>query len=191
LKGEYVHWPSLSEQEEISTQWEREKSLRGVVGAIDGSHIEILAPPELKQLAYYNYKNFYSISLVAIVDNEGMFRWFCSGAPGSCGDNGVFKDTSIYERAEAEQDEPANQRTVLLEGACILGDSAFAEGAWMRTPIARAQRFFNYKHSSMRFRVEHAFGRLKRKFRSLGKGLDCRLKHCSVMVDACVILCDF
>ncbi|CAM9714083.1 unnamed protein product [Pylaiella littoralis] len=65
----------------------------------------------------------------------------------------------------------------------------------MRTPIGacttRAQRFFNYKHSSMRFRVEHAFGRLKRKFRSLGKGLDCRLKHCSVMVDACVILYNF
>lgn len=33
LKGEYVHWPSLSEQEEISTQWEREKSLRLVRNA--------------------------------------------------------------------------------------------------------------------------------------------------------------
>lgn len=86
-------------------------------------------------------------------------------------------------------------RRLIANGACILGDSAFAEGPWMRTPIpmpsTRAERFFNYKHSSMRFRVEHAFGRLKMRFQSLRKGLDCNLQNCPLLVDACVVLHNF
>jgi len=168
---------------------------RKVIGAIDGSHIKILAPEDSLQTAYYNYKGWYSISLVAIVDNKGLFRWFCSGAPGSCGDSGVFRDTDFHHKAEEEQSLPEDQRVLIANGACILGDSAFREMPWLRTPIDKAatrpERYFNYKHSSMRFRVEHAFGRLKRKFRALLKGLDCQLSHCAELVDACVILHNF
>lgn len=124
-----------------------------------------------------------------------MFRWFCSGQPGACGDSGVLKDTDFFARVEAEQEDPAESRQFLYDGACILGDSAFAESPWMRTPIAkpstRAQRFFNFKHSSQRFRVEHAFGRLKKKFPMLAKGLDCHLDHCSTILNACVVLHNF
>lgn len=165
---------------------------RGVVGAIDGSHIKILAPEDTLQLAYYNYKHFYSISLIAIVDNEGMFRWFCSGAPGACGDSGVLRETAFFRMVEEEQSKPVGERVLLANGACILGDSAFAESPWMRTPIpkpkTREERFFNLKHSSCRFRVEHAFGRVKKKFRGVRKGIECRLEHCASIVNACVVL---
>ncbi|CAN0355200.1 unnamed protein product, partial [Ectocarpus sp. 6 AP-2014] len=96
---------------------------------------------------------------------------------------------------QEDQAQPVNSRRMFVNGACILGDSAFAESPWMRTPIGipgnRAERFFNYKHSSMRFRVEHAFGRLKKKFRALLNGLDCHLDHCPTIVNACVILHNF
>lgn len=168
---------------------------RLVVGAIDGSHFRIQAPPESLQMSYYNYKHFYSISLVAIVDNQGMFRWFCSGAPGACGDSGVFKDTAFFDMVEKDQSKPVAERGLLVHGACILGDSAFAESEWLRTPIGkprtRAERFFNLKHSSCRFRVEHAFGRVKKKFRGVRKGLECRLENCKLMVNACVVLHNF
>ena len=129
------------------------------MGAIDGTHIKV-SPPEALPKAYYNYKHFYSITLLSIVDNEGLFRWFCSGAPGSCGDSGILQHSQFFNAAEAERTKPAATRRVLANGAVILGDSAFAESDWMRTPIlkpiTRAERFFNYKHSSHRFRVEHA-----------------------------------
>lgn len=136
---------------------------RNVIGGIDGSHIKIPGPEEDLLLAYYNYKKFYSITLLAIVDNRGLFRWFTSGAAGSCGDSGVLQATSLYKRAQAELTKPAKERNIFADGSCILGDSAFSEGPWLRTPFtlpsSRVERYFNYKHSSMRMRVEHAFGR--------------------------------
>lgn len=100
--------------------------LRNVIGAIDGTHIKV-SPPEALQRAYYNYKHFYSISLLAIVDNEGLFRWFCTRAPGSCGDSGVLKHTHFFHAAQAERTKPAAARRILANGAVIFGDSAFAE----------------------------------------------------------------
>ncbi|CAM9777447.1 unnamed protein product, partial [Ectocarpus sp. 8 AP-2014] len=135
LFREYVRWPSPGEQSEISTAWEKEKSLRKVIGGIDGSHMKIPAPPEHQQLAYYNYKKFYSIILLAIVDNRGLFRWICSGCAGSCGDSGVLQNTKFYKAAQREQSKPVDERRIFANGACVLGDSAFAEGPWMRTPF--------------------------------------------------------
>ena len=87
------------------------------------------------------------------------------------------------------------ERKILADGSCILGDSAFSEGEWMRTPITlpqeRAERFFNCKHSSMRMRVEHAFGRLKWKFLALRRGLLFKLEDAPIVIDACVILYNF
>eukprot|EP00903_Cladosiphon_okamuranus_P009074 g8675.t1 len=194
LRRKHVAWPSPAEQREISTEWELEKGLRNVIGAIDGTHIKV-SPPEALARAYYNYKHFYSISLLAIVDNEGLFRWFCSGAPGSCGDSGVLQHSQFYHAAEAERTMAAAERRILANGAVILGDSAFAESDWMRTPIpkptCRAERFFNFKHSSHRSRVEHAYGRVKKKFPALAKGLDCHIKNAPLLVNACVVLHNF
>lgn len=126
------------------------------------------------------------------MDNEGLFRWFCSGAPGSCGDNGVLQHTQLFHAAQEERTKPAAERRVLANGAVILGDSAFAESDWMRTPIlkptSRAKRFYNHKHSRHRFRVEHAYGRVKKKFPALAKGLDCHISNAPLLVNACVVL---
>lgn len=133
--------------------------------------------------------------LLAIVDHRGMFRWFASGAPGSCGDNGIFQKCPFYRRVLEDQALPQDERVVVADGACILGDSAFAESDWMRTPInapsSRRERYFNYKHSSQRFRVEHSFGRLKSKFNCMGRGLLFNLDNASIIIDACVVLYNF
>lgn len=129
------------------------------------------------------------------MDNEGLFRWFCSGAPGCSGDSGVLQHSRFYHAAQAERTKPAEERRILSNGAVILGDSAFAESEWMRTPIpkpiCRAERFFNYKHSSQRFRVEHAYGRVKKKFPALAKGLYCHISNAPLLVNACVVLHNF
>lgn len=62
----------------------------------------------------------------------------------------------------------------------------------MRTPIlkptSRAERFFNYKNSSHRFRVEHGYGRVKKKFPAIAKGLDCHIRNAPLLANACVVL---
>ena len=87
---------------------------------------------------------------------------------------------------------PVEGRKIFVNGSCIVGDSAFYEGEWMPTPITFAQdrvkRWFDYKHSCMRIRVEHAFGRLKWKFLASQRGLLFKLEDAPIVIDACVIL---
>lgn len=138
---------------------------RDAMAAMDGSHIPIPSPSERDRGAYYNYKGFYSVILLAIIDNAGMFRWINCGTPGSAGDAGVWRWCKQSKRIAAEQLKPESQRTQVCSERCILGDSAFGNLPWLRTPwdsaSSRAQRFFNYVHSQTRFIVEHAFDRLK------------------------------
>lgn len=42
------------------------------IGAIDGSHIPILAPPDYPE-DYYNYKSYHSIVLMGVVDYKYRF----------------------------------------------------------------------------------------------------------------------
>lgn len=83
---------------------------RNVIGAIDGTHILIPGPDEELMLAYYNYKRFYSILLLAIVGKSRLFRWFISGAAGSRGDSGVSQATSLYRRAQEQSSPPLHHR---------------------------------------------------------------------------------
>lgn len=132
---------------------------------MDGTHIPVPAPSARDMSAYYNYKGFYSVILLALVDNVGFFRWIISGPPGSSGDAGVWNWSKQSKDIKAEQQLPEAQRTRICRNRFILGDSAFSNSAWLLTPydnpVTRVQRFFNFKHSQTRFIVEHAFGRLK------------------------------
>lgn len=58
-------------------------------------------------------------------------------------------------------------------------------------PDTRAKRFYNNKQSSMRFRIEHAYGRLKWKFPALSRGLLFSLDRCPLIINACVVLYNF
>lgn len=132
---------------------------------MDGSHIPVPAPSGRDMSAYFNYKGFYSVILLALVDNAGFFRWIVSGPPGSAGDAGVWRWSKLSKDIAEDQKRPVGQRTRISRNRVILGDSAFSNSSWLLTPydnpVTRIQRFFNFKHSQTRFIVEHAFGRLK------------------------------
>ena len=105
--------------------------------------------------------------LLAICDNayRGKFRGFTTGAPGSREDSSVLKRTDWYNITEQEQSKPVSDRQMLSSKGCVLVHIAFAERALIHTPIVapdtKAKGCYNYKHSGMRFRIEHAFSRLK------------------------------
>jgi hypothetical protein len=56
----------------IAAEFEELRGLPYVIGAVDGSHIPIIAPP-IDPTSYYCRKSFYSTLLQGVVDNKCKF----------------------------------------------------------------------------------------------------------------------
>ena len=66
------------------------------IGALDGKHIIMHYSPNSHSL-FYNYKGFFSIVLIALVDADYHFIYIDVGNYGSNGDSGIFKNSALGE----------------------------------------------------------------------------------------------
>ena len=68
--------------------------------AIDGCHISVKSPPgsQESQKEHHNFKGFYSIVLMAIVDAKFRFTWASCGFTGNNHDSTIFQATHIYKK---------------------------------------------------------------------------------------------
>ena len=136
---------------DMETEWQ----FRFAFSAIDGSHLPIRCPPggleSMKQ--YHNFKNFYSVVLLALVDAKYRFIWAALGAPGNTHDSAYFQST-FY--SEIMQGKVLPKEFQLLGEVdippMILGDGAFPMKPWMCKPHGDAvlfeeKRYFNYRLS--------------------------------------------
>jgi hypothetical protein len=133
---------------------------------------------------YINRKGYPSMVLQGCCDATGQFTSVSCRYPGSVHDARVFR-TSDLKLHEAK---------LIPAGYRLLGDSAYALTKTMLTPYKnfdpatdRKSRKFNYVHNATRIVIEHAFGRLKARWKRL-KALDMRLEHApDWIVAACVL----
>ena len=67
--------------------------------AIDGSHLPIKCHSGGQEVMkqYYNFKNFYSVVLLGLVDANHRFIWASLGAPGNTHDSTYFQSTSLWD----------------------------------------------------------------------------------------------
>ena len=97
--------------------------------AIDGSHLPIKCPDggaeSMKQ--YFNFKNFYSIVLLALFDARYRFIWASIGAPGNTHDSTYFQSTDLWKGISEGDFIP--EETCVLNNVnippMVLGDGAF------------------------------------------------------------------
>lgn len=98
LKQEYLHFPSSEEEWlEITNAFEEKWQLPHCLGAADGKHIRILHPQDSGS-SFYNYKGYYSIVLMAVVDANYNFIFADVGCQGRIIDSGVMRNTVFWKK---------------------------------------------------------------------------------------------
>lgn len=188
LLGDYIKWPNFERYRNISQAF-REKSggyIPGVVGAIDGCHIEIKQPVN-NPIDYYNRKNTHSIILQGVCDDRCCFIDVFIGAPGRQHDARVYRNSPLYQ-----------QINELINGEYhLLGDAAYPLSNNLITPfrdnghLTPSQTHFNTRLSSARVTIERTFGLLKARFRRL-KYLDiAEPMMANRIITSCCILHNF
>lgn len=124
-------------------------------GAIDGKHVRIKAPQNSGSM-FFNYKDYYSIVLLAIVDSNYKYIAVDVGSYEKEGDSGIFKKSAMGNKISSGQfnvPEPAPlPGTNILTPHYLIGDDAFALANYMMKPYYRnnirgdrAKAIFNYR----------------------------------------------
>ena len=116
---------------------------------------------------FYNYKHYFSILLLALVDADYKFLYVVVRANGSCSDCQIFNQCELKRSCEVNtigipppQPLPGDDHPIPY---FIVGDDAFPLRSWLMKPyckrnLSKEQRIFNYRLSRARRIVENAFG---------------------------------
>ena len=176
--------PTLGRMKQIATEFESLHGIPYILGAIDGSHIPIIAP-SIDPASYYCRKRFYSVLLQGVVDYQCKFWDYDFGWAGSIHDWSLFQKSEIGKRT--------------MSGAFLpykfIGDAAYPMRPWFYSPfkgekmgLSKEKQYWNFIQSSTRMAVERAFGILKGRWRMLLKRIDMPLQNIPDIITACLCL---
>ena len=148
--------PSLSQEdlEEKAREYNKRWNFPNCVGAIDGKHVRIKCPPKSISL-YYNYRGFYSIILLAIVDANYKFMYIDVGSYGKEGDSGVFEKSVMGQKFYNGTLLPPScqlPNSELLLPYVLVGDDAFRLHPNMMKPYLREEAIGNNTKSVFNYR---------------------------------------
>ncbi|XP_052127877.1 uncharacterized protein LOC127750364 [Frankliniella occidentalis] len=103
MRGTYITWPNEAKRNSIKANCERISNFPGIVGIMDGSHINIIAPT-IEKAAYRNYKFCYSIKVQAVVDHTLLVTDAYIGEVGSLHDARVFRGSPLLRNILRRED---------------------------------------------------------------------------------------
>ncbi|WKY14858.1 hypothetical protein Q1695_000401 [Nippostrongylus brasiliensis] len=152
-----------------------------MVGAIDGTHVKIIAPRESED-SYVSRKGYHSINVGAIADLDTKFLWISVAFPGKALDSRVFRSNVLYRDFSAGRKQ-----------GVLLGDSAYRLENFLLKPylgdrMTEPQRRFTEALQRGRVCVGRAFEALKRQFLSLHTELQYDPESAAKIINAAVCL---
>jgi len=184
--GGEIKWPfAESEKCAIAKQFEKQRDIPNICGIVDGTYIEIRRPKVKMPNAYWCRKNYWAITAMGVCDDKLWFIYIRAGAPGSRGDARNYKRSNlVYE-----------EDLYFYSGDYhILGDSGYPLTERCLIPftdhpnMGRAQRHYNWCHSSVRILIEKVFAYCKGRWRILEYIESREVQWCADVFHACCIL---
>ena len=115
-----------------------------------------LKKPKNTGALYHNYKGFFSIVMLTLVDGQYNFRFVDNGTVGSCSDAQIFNAFQLKRRIEDGRIHFPDPAPITQGGPdvpyFILADDAFALKTWLMKPygrrmLTREERIANYRIS--------------------------------------------
>ena len=196
--------PDATDWARIDRGFWRRWDFPNCIGVIDGKHYMIQSPPNSGSL-YYNYKGYFSLVLMALVDHQYKFTYIGVGEYGSNSDSNVFRNSNMGTRfMQGHLDIPAPKALPNFPNMgdlphCLVGDEAFPLRMDLMRPYPRAARaalpqdqlVFNYRLSRARRIVENTFGVLAQRFRIYNKRMQLSDYNADIIIKATYTLHNF
>ena len=182
LKDTYMRKKTTEDWKDVATDFHEKWNFPNCIGALDGKHVRIKAPQHSGS-SYFNYKGFFSMVLMALVDAKYRFIMIDIGAYGQQSDGGVFAGSAFGKKLEQDKLEVPGEAPIPNnpEGEpfpfVFVADEAFPLKRNIMRPypgrgISEVKKIFNYRLSRARRVVENAFGILANRFRIFHRGID-------------------
>ncbi|XP_008179595.1 uncharacterized protein LOC103308274 [Acyrthosiphon pisum] len=103
--------PQKEDWERIANEFWEIWNFQNCIGALDGKHVVIEAPPNTGSL-YINYKKTFSIVLLALVDAQYKFTVVDIGAFGKNSDRGILSHSNFGKALEKNKLNIPNNRAL-------------------------------------------------------------------------------
>ena len=122
--------------EQFDSRW----NLPHCCGALDGKHVNII-PPANSGSYYYNYKQRFSIVLMALVDADYKFIFVDIGCNGRVSDGGIFRESTLSAALESNAldfppPEPLPGCTLPIP-YMVVADAAFPLKDYIQKPYSQ------------------------------------------------------
>ncbi|XP_066596251.1 uncharacterized protein [Prorops nasuta] len=199
LINEFMPIPTKENWIAISNDFRDILNFPNCLGALDGKHIVIQAPPNSGS-QFFNDKKTFSIVLMALVDANYKFIMVDVGSFGKNSDGGILEHSIIGKRLKDNTlnvpDDTFLPGTSKKAPYVVVGDEAFPLKTYLLRPYPGKQLdnekiIFNYRLSRARRVVENAFGILSQKFRIYNKRIQAKPENVDLTVLATCVLHNF
>ena len=138
---EYLRCPTIPDKwKGLEIEFRIRWNVPHALGFLDGKHVALKKPKNSGAL-YHNYKEFFSIVMLALVDGQYKFGWVDVGTAGSCSDGQIFNTCHLKMKTDDGSIGFPDPAPITQGGQdvpyFILADDAFALKTWLMKPYGR------------------------------------------------------